>query len=194
MNAVNKTLPHILRRCAHVAIIAIPIIYYYFLVPVVSTKILHVSILIVIFFVFLFEKFRLRMKLVFYGQRQNEALRISAFSWTVFSLGIILFFSPVIDYVLPIVATCALVDPLLGEMRLHHMNKMVTVCVGLVAAWIIWFACAYYYHFPFYIAAFLAPISVAVEWPNFRWIDDNALMLLVPFLIVSGAYMDSSVL
>jgi hypothetical protein len=144
-------------------------------------------ILAFIFLVFLFEKFRIRARLVLFGQRLHEATHISAFAWTMLSLGIILFSAPVY-FAMPIVACCAFVDPLLGEMRLHQVNKYKIIAAGVIVALIIWSACAWFYHFSVWYGVILAPITVAAEWPSLKWIDDNALMMLVPLLIVSSAH------
>jgi hypothetical protein len=175
---------HLSRRAFHVAMLIIPLVYYYFLNAHVSQKVLHLTILAFIFFVFLFEKLRIRMRLVLFAQRFHEATHISAFGWTMLSLGIILFFLPSATFSIPIVATCAIVDPLLGEMRLQNMKKELIISIGVVVALLIWFLCAWIYHFPAWISVIIAPITVAVEWPSLKWIDDNALMLLVPFFII----------
>lgn len=178
------TVAHIARRIFHVAMLAVPFVYYYFLEPIVKFKILHLGILAFIFFVFLFEKLRIRMKLVLFAQRFHEATRISAFAWTMLSLGIILLLSPSVAYTVPIVATCAIVDPLLGEMRLHAVNNKLILTIGILTALLIWFACAWIYDFPAWFSVIIAPITVAAEWPSLKWIDDNALMLLVPLMMV----------
>ncbi|MCX7125878.1 MAG: hypothetical protein NTU49_09115 [Gammaproteobacteria bacterium] len=175
---------HFARRLFHMCMLAVPFVYYYFLIDLATPKILHLIILAFIFLVFLFEKLRIRMRLVLFGQRLHEATHISAFAWTMLSLGIILILSPSVSFSIPIVATCALVDPLLGEMRARHINKKLIFISGIFLALIIWLGCARIYHFPLYYAAIFAPITVAVEWPTLKWIDDNALMMLVPLGIV----------
>lgn len=173
---------HVGRRFFHLAMFAVPFLYYYFLIQHTSEKILHLSILAFIFFVFLFEKFRIRMRLVLFGQRLHEATQLSTFAWTMLSLGIILFFAPV-EMAVPIIATCAFVDPLNGEMRLHSVPKKIIAVAGIFVAILIWLICAWIYHFPLWYSIIIAPVSVAVEWPTLKWIDDNALMLLVPLVI-----------
>lgn len=184
-HAINGgRIAHILRRFIHVSILFVPLFYYYFIVHLATPKILHLLILAFIFLVFLFEKFRVRMRLVLFGQRLHEASHISAFAWTILSLGVLLILCPSVNYAIPIVATCALVDPLVGEMRAHHCNKKYTVICGVILALIIWLVCAWFYVFPLWIACLIAPISVAAEWPSLKWIDDNALMLLIPLMII----------
>lgn len=181
---------HIARRAFHVSMLIVPLIYYYWFIHLASEKILHLIILAFIFLVFLFEKFRIRTRLVLFGQRLHEATHISAFAWTMLSMGVVLILSPSVSFSIPIVATCALVDPLMGELRAHHIDKKIMIFIGVLTAAIIWLFCAATYHFSFWFALVLAPITVAVEWPSFRWIDDNALMLLVPlFIILIGQYV-----
>lgn len=178
------SIAHIARRIFHVSIIIAPFVYYYFLEPLAKPKILRLCILAFIFFVFLFEKLRIRMRLVLFGQRLHEATHISAFAWTMLSLGIVLLLSPSAGYPVAIITTCALVDPLVGEMRLHAVNNKIILLTGILVALAIWLACARIYHFPAWVAVIIAPITAAVEWPTLKWIDDNALMLLVPLVIV----------
>ncbi|OGT43889.1 MAG: hypothetical protein A3F13_04785 [Gammaproteobacteria bacterium RIFCSPHIGHO2_12_FULL_40_19] len=178
------TVAHVARRLFHAAMIVVPFFYYYYLIDHASQKILRLSILAFIFLVFLFEKFRIRARLVLFGQRLHEASHISTFAWTMLSLGMVLFFAPV-DFAMPIVTCCAFVDPMLGEMRLHQINKVMTFLTGVFVALMIWLVCAWFYHFPLWYGAIIAPITVLVEWPSLKWIDDNALMLLVPLLVVS---------
>lgn len=172
---------HCARRLFHTLIIPVAFFYYYFLMVHVPQKILSLGILAMIFFIFLFEKLRIRAKLVLFGQRLYEAARLSAFAWTMLSLGIVLLILPV-QFAMPIVVVCGLVDPLLGEMRLRDMNKKMVFCVGCCAAWLIWFVAAQCYHFAYWYGVILAPVTVAAEWPSLKWIDDNALMMLVPLL------------
>ena len=174
---------HVMRRLIHLSIWVVPCFYYYFLVPHTQPKIRDLLILSFIFLVFLFEKFRIRMRLVLFGQRFYEATRISAFAWTMLSLSLVLMLSPSVDFAMPIIATCALVDPLLGEMRLRHVKKSVSFGVGLVLALLIWIVCGLHYHFSLWFV-FLGPVAVIAEWPTLKWIDDNALMMLLPLVFV----------
>lgn len=186
MNYVTKggTLAHIFRRFFHMSMLVVPFCYYYYFVHLASQKTLRLLILAFIFLVFLFEKFRIRARLVLFGQRLHEATHISTFAWTMLSLGIVLFFAPVY-FAVPIVACCAFVDPLMGEMRLHQVNKYPIMMTGTMLAFIIWSASAGFYHFPVWYGVIIAPITVAAEWPSLKWIDDNALMLLVPLWVIS---------
>lgn len=173
---------HIARRLFHLTMLAVPFVYYHFFTHIADQKTLRLLLLAFVFFIFLFEKLRIRMRLVLFGQRFHEATHLSTFAWTMLSLAVILFFAP-LSFAVPIIATCALVDPLLGEMRLHQVNKKIMVTLGVFVASAIWFFCAWFYHFSgWYIL--LAPVAVAAEWPRLTWIDDNAMMLLIPLAMI----------
>lgn len=182
-NTNDGIIAHIARRFIHVSMLIVPLLYYHFS-PLFSVKTLRLSIIIFIFFIFLVEKLRIRYRLVFFGQRAYEAMQISAFAWTMLSLGIILLFSPSVAYSIAIIATCAFVDPLMGEMRLRKINQSRVVASGILMGMIVWAACSIVYHLPFWLVVLMPPIAVAAEWPKLKWIDDNALMLLVPLVVV----------
>ena len=186
MTTRRDRLAHIMRRCIHVSMLAIPVVYYYFLTPNFSTTIVDSILLIFLLIVIVFETLRLRAGLVLFGQRVYEKKQVSAFAWTMSSMVVVLFLSPSAAFTMAIVATCAFVDPLLGEMRSHQCGALMTIFSGLFVALLIWLGCAWFYHFPLRYAVILAPISVIVENPTWRWIDDNALMLLVPLGVVWG--------
>ena len=38
----------------------------------------------------------------------------------------------------------------------------------------------YFCNTPLWMAAVMAPLTVAAEWPRLRYIDDNATMILIP--------------
>lgn len=175
---------HFFRRFFHMGMVIIPFIYYFYLIPYVPTKNLHILLMIFIIFILVLEFLRVRFKIILIAQRSHEATQISSLGWTLMAMSILLIFSPSYAFSIPIVATCAFVDPLIGEMRLKHFNTYYIILIGLLLTLIIWLLCAWYYHFSWWIAFLIAPITIAVEWPSLKWIDDNALMLLVPLLVV----------
>ncbi|PIZ03753.1 MAG: hypothetical protein COY58_07920 [Gammaproteobacteria bacterium CG_4_10_14_0_8_um_filter_38_16] len=175
---------HFLRRLIHVSMIVVPILYYYFLVSRFDVIDLHHVIVVCWFLIVVFEAIRMRYQFVFFTQRQNEANRVSAASWTLFSLGMILIFSPSVGYSMPIILSCALADPLLGEMRIYKKDKFITWILGLILVLVIWLLAVKFYAIPLWLPFVMAPLTIAVERVKTKWIDDNALMLLVPLLIV----------
>jgi len=77
-----------------------------------------------------------------------------------------------------------LADPLLGEMRILIKSVLWVELLGLVFVLLIWWGCAYWFGISMWWGVLMAPITVGVEWLNLKWIDDNALMLLVPLAVV----------
>lgn len=174
---------HLLRRCIHLSIILFPLFYYFYLAPIFSFLQLRLFLCVFIGVIVLFESLRIKKRVVFFGQRHHEATHFSAFGWTMISLAIIFLVMPTPVFALPIIVSCALADPLMGEMRLRQKNKLLTAFLGVFVIAVVWFCFAKYFHFSCWYLL-LAPLTVAVEWPSFRWIDDNALMLLVPLVVV----------
>jgi hypothetical protein len=177
-------LAHIVRRMIHLSIILVPLLYYYFLPRFFSQSLLNIAVILFLFLVILFEIIRVRLGVILFAQRLHEATHFSAFGWTMLSLGLILLFSPSVAFSLAIIISCALVDPLLGELRALKINQWKIVSVGLSVVLLIWLAIAYFYSIAYGWAFLMAPIIIAVEWPSFKWIDDNALMMLVPLGII----------
>lgn len=171
---------HIARRLMHLSMISVPLIYYRFLAPVFSLLTLHRILLVWIFFIVLLEYIRIKNKVVFFGQRQHEATHFSAFGWTMISIAIVLLVLHTNTYAWPIIVSCAVADPLVGEMRLRKIPMRWIVGAGLSVVAAVWFFFGYFFSFPLWMALCMAPITIAVEWPSFRYIDDNALMMLVP--------------
>ena len=174
---------HFLRRMIHVSIIFAPLLYYFIFSRYFSVIVLHRVLLGFIVAVLLFEWVRIKHSIVLFGQRHHEATHFSAFAWTAIAISIICISQSTPTFALPIVASCAFADPLMGEMRIRKIKNIWIIMVGLVVVASVWIAAAFYFHFS-YGFVLLAPVIVLVEWPSFRWVDDNALMLLVPLLLV----------
>ena len=69
-------------------------------------------------------------------------------------------------------------------MRLRYMDPRWVMMVGALLVLAIWLGCAFYFGIPYWLAFIIAPITILAEWPTFSWIDDNALMMLVPLAAV----------
>lgn len=175
---------HVARRFIHLSIILIPFIYYHFLMQLISPPLLRIALIMFLFLVIVFEFFRVRLGVVLFAQRLHEATHFSAFGWTVLSLGLVLLFSPSPAYSFAIIISCGLVDPLLGECRAWKIDTWKIVGAGMLVVLIVWLAIAHFYHIAYAWALLMAPVTIAVEWPSLKWIDDNALMMLVPLIIV----------
>lgn len=98
---------------------------------------------------------------------------------------VILFTTP--KFAIPIITAYAIGDPLLGELRETSLSKIWIAVIGVAVITGIWCFCSVWLGTPLWLAFIMGPITVAAEWPCLKWIDDNALMQLVPLLIIRVA-------
>ena len=174
-------LGHGLRRMVHIAMAVVPWIYYHY---AISATVLWVLLILLV----VLEGLRLTFGLQLFGQRVHEAKRISSFAWGGSALLLVLLLSPPM-FAYPIIVACALGDPLLGELRrLGLLTGLVVVC-GLVVVAAIWLGATWWLATPWWWALIMAPLTVVAEWPNLKWIDDNAMMQLVPLIVVSLRFL-----
>lgn len=181
---------HILRRVFHVSIIVVPFIYYAYGGSIALWFGLTAKSLLwaVIALNIILEGLRLKFGWTVFGQRLRETKNISAFAWGVFSICIVLLLSPEPCFAIPIIAACAIADPLLGELRRTPLPHALVILIGIVVVMLIWFAGSFWLKTPWQLALLMGPLTVALEWRNFRWIDDNALMQLVPLFVIMLVY------
>lgn len=181
---------HWLRRMVHVCMLFVPIAYYplqnWFNQQVHFS--LHWVILLGLMVILLFEFRRITQGIVVLGQRDYEAKRLSSFAWGALSISMVLLLVPEPGFAVAIVASAALADPVVGECRLRRLPIWFTCLVGIVIIGTIWLISSHYYQFPWQWALIISPLMVALEWPSFTWIDDNALMQLGPLLMVLLLY------
>ena len=137
----------------------------------------------------LFELLRIKQGWLLFGQRQRERNFISSFAQGVLALGVVLLLSPGgyasgIRYAWPLIAVLALVDPLLGELRLLKAPAWLVFLLGWIAASLLWVAAMLHFALPLQMVLIIPVVSILAEWPNFKWLDDNASMLIFPLLVV----------
>jgi hypothetical protein len=179
-------LGHVVRRLIHIGMAVVPMLYYDF--GHVAAKFFHLSpYQLVIAFVILVlsvEIFRLKKGLTFFGQREHEGATISSFAWGAISIGLVLLFSPGMQYAIPLIWSCAFVDPLLGELRRFNLSKYFIFLLGVSAVIAVWLIAALWLGTPWWFALLIAPITVIAEWTKVKWVDDNAMMQLIPLVVV----------
>lgn len=173
------------RRLVHVGMIIIPLIYYRFAGDVATAFNLVPWQLVVgiLILLIILEAARLYFRITLFGQRDHEAAHISSFFWGLFSIGLVLILAPP-AFSIPIIWSCALVDPLLGEMRRLAWRKVYIIFIALIAFLAVWWSATALLGTPWWYAIIMAPLTLAAEWPNLKWIDDNALMQLIPLMVV----------
>lgn len=181
---------HLLRRMVHIGSLLVLWLYYQYGKTVASFFGLPLSLLIwlVLGCVLILEVLRLRERWTIFGQRQYERTRISAFTWGAVGMALVLLFAPGKQFAIPIITGYALGDPLLGELRRTTMPRMAVVLLGLIALGGVWGLAHIWLGTPLWLIFLMPPITLAAEWPCFTWIDDNALMQLIPLAIILTIY------
>lgn len=181
---------HLLRRSVHLLIVIVPIIYYRYGEAIAGFFHLTLAqfLVAIILLNIVVEGARLKFRWTFWGHRHREARQISSFSWGVLSVCLVLLFAPAKQFAIPIIWSCALGDPLLGELRQIRLPSTWVAIVGILFVMLIWWLCTWLFATPWRLALLMGPLVVGLEWPNFKWIDDNALMQLVPLLIILLLY------
>ena len=176
---------HWLRRFIHLSIIIYPWLYYSYGQTVADF--LQVSqrgaVIVIVIAMLALELIRICFGLTVWGQRQHETRQLSSFAWTVLGVAVAVLMLP-FHYAFIVVLTTAIIDPLVGEFRARGFSAWIVELIGLVVAWLIWFAAAYGFGVAWWWVIIMPPVILAVEWPSFTWVDDNFLMMVVPTLIL----------
>lgn len=174
---------HIVRRLIHISIALVPIIYYQFELPqTLGVKPLWL-LLPILFLILLLDIIRICFGFTSFGQREHEKKQLSSFAWGTIGVIAVLLLLPK-QFGIPIIWACAFVDPLMGELRSVGMKKLWVAGAGLIGVAFIWWVASYWLGIHYGWLFFMAPITVLAEWPSLKWIDDNALMMLMPTIII----------
>lgn len=185
--AKGGTLGYLFRRACHVvAHIVIPMGYFQFIANSPGLWGLGVKHCLVaaIALVLVIEYIRTRLGFVFIGQRSHEAHGVSSAAFSLIGLLLLFLLVPVQGLVYAIAWSAGVLDPLLGELK-FICSKTMTYVAALMLGWGIWFFCAVFFPFPLGYAFFMVPLILLLEYPSFKWLDDNFLMLAVPAIVVA---------
>src|SRR3990167_2429862 len=180
---------HRLRRFIHISMGATPFLYYSSWGVAIAHSLglptRHALLWLMASLVIVWETIRIWRGWVPLGHRAHEASHISSFAWGALSIILVFLLAPRgLAYAAPIILSCALADPLLGELRSRGISRSLVAIVGVLVVAAVWLAASVVWSISWKWALVLAPGTILVEWPNWRWIDDNALMMLVPLMIV----------
>ncbi len=173
---------HILRRAIHLGSVIFLWFYYQYSQIIARSMGLELSQLIwlCLALVLAFEALRLSRGWTVFGQRNYERNRISAFAWGVIGMALVLLFAPGKQFAIPIICAYAVGDPLLGELRRTSLARPVVILLGLIVIGGVWWLAHLWLGSPLWLVFLMPPVTIAAEWPCFNWIDDNALMQLIP--------------
>ncbi len=177
---------HVLRRGVHLSMIGIP--YLYFVLGEGVAEALKASlpqvVAGVVLIALVLEGIRLKIGLTIFGQRDYEANQVSALAWGAVGIGFVLLLVPHEAYAWPLIASLALGDPLMGELRRKGMDNRQVMMYATLLLLAIWLAASVQFGTPVWMALLLAPVCMISEWPRLTYIDDNATMLLIPLALV----------
>lgn len=191
-NSANKSnkqlsgLGHLFRRTIHLLNLIWPWLYYSngqafaSLLHISSQQLLWWAVVILL----ATEAIRLSGGWQIFGQRSYEKTTVSAFTWGGISTLLVLLYAPGQGYALAIISSYALVDPLMGELRRRNISTYWVVLAGILTVSLIWLLGSLFYNLAWWLTPVMAIITVAAEWPSFRWVDDNAMLQLIPLLVV----------
>ena len=186
-HSVGGVKGHLFRRAFHLAMSAIPFVYFEYGEKIsdifgleVSQFVSAATILLIVI-----EAIRLKLGFTIFGQRDYEAKQVSALAWGGIAIGLTLIALPDNpEFIWPLVLSLSLGDPFLGELRRKGIESRNVVIIGSMFIALIWLASWNFVDTPIILVAIMGPICVAAEWPRLRWIDDNATMLLIPLFTV----------
>lgn len=182
---VGGVFGHALRRAIHVSMIVFPVVFYLWGSAIASA--LHMLpaqfVLILLGVIAILEMLRIRFGVIVFAQRAHEVDHICSLAWTAIAISVVLICLPNPIYAIPIVAACAIGDPVLGELRGRYSSWVVGL-IGAVVIALLWWFCSMWMPVAWWWPLILGPITVAAEWPSLKWIDDNAMMMWVGLLFV----------
>ncbi|CEP03564.1 hypothetical protein PBRA_009449 [Plasmodiophora brassicae] len=170
-------LPHLFRRSYHVVLFtAVPFVYYWYCIPLgqqVGFAAPKVVALIAIAQIVL-EAARIRQRFVCFGFRSYERTQISAQAWGTVGACLVLIAAPQMSGGATGADRAVIGMPILWTLGIR-------TCLAVAVAWLIWALIGVVTgRAVWWIVALMGPIAVAAEYPKLVFIDDNAMMELVP--------------
>lgn len=177
---------HLLRRGVHLSMVGIPYLYFVHGESVADTLSASLPQVVagVVLIALALEGLRLKMGLTIFGQRDYEANQVSALAWGAVGVGFVLLLVPHEAYAWPLIASLALGDPLMGELRRKGIENRQVMIYATLLILAIWLVAVAQFGTPLWLAIVLAPVCMISEWPRLTYIDDNATMLLIPLALV----------
>ena len=176
---------HWLRRAIHLSMVVIPIIYYFWGRTVAHAWHIRDWALVLIFLdvVLLYEIARLFFGSIALGQREHERYHMSSFAWGAIGIAIALIAAG--PLAIAIVAGCAFGDPLLGELRQAKLPKLAVAAIGFTVIALLWWLCGVWLPLGYWwLPLVMSFTAVIAEYPCWTWIDDNALMMIAPTVVL----------
>jgi dolichol kinase len=179
---------HVCRRIIH---LSGPLVLIYYLMP---DPFLWVSrngwVLMALPVILIMEAIRLSTGRVFFGLREYEGNRISAYAWGGMGVAIALILFPMPFAISSIIGVCW-ADPLIGEMRKRKKMRLYPA-LPLAVYFLIAVTCLLLFSDIKFLTVLILALAgsmaaIAIEKPKLS-IDDDFLMLVVPLLLMTLVY------
>lgn len=146
------------------------------------------GVVIIVFATLIVEGVRLKTGMLFFGLREYEKMRMSAFAWFAIGMGIALLWFDMV-YVVPVVIGMALTDPLIGEIK-RKKEELYPLFPSLIYG-IIVFLCLLLLSGMFIVLKILFTVvatvsAISAEHYKLKYVDDDFLMIVIPLLALTG--------
>jgi len=154
------------------------------------------------------EAIRIRFGIIIFGQREYERNQVCAQAWGLISMCVVLMlayprafsidpvftdtpstdrkdsqtFACYAQLAMPIIWGLGFGDPLIGELKRFGVGLKARSAIAIAVLMFVYLMTFLWCGTPFWLMFILPPIAVAAEYPKLSYIDDNAMMLLVPLL------------
>ncbi len=164
----------------------IPLLYYAYAASLAAY--LHLTpawlVTIIVLVIVAFEILRLHFGWMIFGLRQHEAKQPASFAWGALAIGVVLILSPGREFAIPIIWACAFGDPFIGELRACQCPRYWVFVLGVLLVIAVWLIAFMWLGTPWWWALIMGPVTVIAESIYIKWVDDNALMMLVPLVLI----------
>ncbi len=184
VNTVGGWYGHVLRRLIHFFCVTFFTLGFYICLPFIQSQ-THISkpilVLLIFTLVLAVELIRLMLGIILPGQREHERHKVSSAAWSLLGLCCVFWFINHTGIAMAIAITSAIVDPFVGESQ-RFLSKSFSYGLALFLSILIWLACAVHFNLSYWYAFILGPIAVMVEYPYWRFLDDNFTMLVAPLI------------
>ena len=170
------------RRVVHLSFAFIPFCYFSWIVSYSDhfRMYVHLALVILVLFCLALDGIRIRQQWVVLGSRCYESQRLSSMTFMIFGVIVVLCLSPNKYIATAIIVSVSVVDPVMGIMRRCSVSLGVVFGVGVCLVFLIWTTLAADAHMAVGWIFFISVITVWVEYFQWRLLDDNLLMQMVP--------------
>lgn len=146
------------------------------------------GVLIILFTTLAVEALRLKTGKVFFGLREYEEKRVSAFAWFAIGMSIALLWFEMV-YVVPVVIGMAFTDPLIGEIKLKN-ERLYPVLPFVIYGMIMFLCLLILSEMKIGLLILLTFVATFFAIPAERWeikyIDDDFLMIVIPLIALTA--------